>query len=91
MLPHSDAVTRCLEQLRAFLLMTRDYFTTICSAKKHQAGSDLYQGVLDATGTRSETNWKSKWNGKVEGIGALLEFSKNMLDWFLEMDRNGFL
>lgn len=88
MLPQADAVRGCLEQLERFCLMTRDYFTTIALLKNTKLAPTFIKEFW-SDGTRSETNWKSKWNGKEEGIGALLEFSKNMLDWFLEMDRNG--
>jgi hypothetical protein len=88
MFPQAGVVRGCLEQLERFCLMTRDYFTTIVLLK-NTALAPTFIKEFWSDGTRSEAGWKSKWKGKEEGIGALLEFSENMLDWFLEMDRNG--
>ncbi len=88
MLPQAGVVRGCLEQLERFCLMTRDYFTTIVLLKNTTLAPTFIKEFW-SDGTRSEAGWKSKWKGKEEGIGALLEFSENMLDWFLEMDRNG--
>ncbi|MEN6418769.1 MAG: hypothetical protein ABFC73_07585 [Clostridiaceae bacterium] len=88
MFPQADIVRGCLQQLERFCLMTRDYFTTLALLKNTSLAPTFIKEFWSES-TRSEDNWKSIWKGKGQGIGALLEFSENMLNWFLEMDRNG--
>ena len=88
MFPETDRVRACLQQLERFCLMTRDYFTPIAlhgnSALLPTFINEMWKDSILGT-----DDWESIWRGFEQGIGRPLEFSEKMLEWFLEMDRNG--